>query len=431
MNRRTFLLKAVFFLSLTLPAFSLDLTEWNKSLSELFGDSLIDANEGTTIFRSLNIPIGGRAESMGTAFTGVADDVSFFDYNPAGSAVIEKTELGLFHNAWIADSAMETIAGTIRNGNLGMGGQFKCFYVPFTEYNMYGERVAGAYYSETTATLNVAYNFLAGYTFKGIAVGANLRGGWRSIPDYTDNATDEIISGSGLRQSALALMTDIGMLVRFNGAKWYADREPNIRIGLAISNIGFALTGFGSSVQIDDALPSRIAAGISYKPFAPLLFSLEFRQPVNLQNISATGKWSAAAGTEIVVTKLFSLYAGFLVQGGNPRISLGSGFDIRGIQAQVNYTFDLTSSASPVNHISLGAKIRFTDRGRLLKRQQIDMLYTKGLTLYSMGDYDGALSVWQEVLSLDSHFDPAINGIKAIERSENLYKKIMEIQSLD
>ena len=63
---------------------------------------------------------------------------------------------------------METLCATSRNGNLGYGAQFKCFYVPFSEYNLYGDRVAGSYYTETSATINVSYNFLAGYDFKGL-----------------------------------------------------------------------------------------------------------------------------------------------------------------------------------------------------------------------------------------------------------------------
>ncbi|MBQ6781099.1 MAG: UPF0164 family protein [Treponema sp.] len=430
MSRKNFLLSLtiLFFFR---PIFSLDLTGLSDSLSGIFGDSYIDTNEGTTIFRSLNIPTGGRPESMGTAYTGLADDISFFDYNPAGSAVLDRTEAAVFHNAWIADSAMETIAGTIRNGNLGLGAQLKCFYVPFTEYNLYGERVAGSYYSETSFTANVAYNFLAGYDFKGIAVGANLRGSWRSIPDYTDNTTDEIISGSGLAQSALALMTDIGILFRLNGAKLYNDREPNIRIGMSLNNIGVALTGFGSSVKIDDPLPTRIAVGVSYKPFSILLISTEFRQPVNLQSLSTSGKWSAAIGTEIKITTFFTFNTGFLLQGANPRISLGSGFLIRGIQMNVNYTFDLTSSINPVNHISLSAKLRLSDRGRAEKQRHIDTLYTLGLARYSAGDFESAMEIWKEILQIDSRFDPAIEGIKAIERSESLYQHIKNIQSLD
>ncbi|MBQ7882345.1 MAG: UPF0164 family protein [Treponema sp.] len=52
------------------------LAETSDSIAESFS-SFIDNNEGTTIFRSLNIPTGGRAESLGTAFTGIADDINF------------------------------------------------------------------------------------------------------------------------------------------------------------------------------------------------------------------------------------------------------------------------------------------------------------------------------------------------------------------
>ena len=218
-------------------AYTLDLSGANSSLSDSFY-SYVDDNEGTTGFRSLNIPSGGKAESLGTAFTALADDSSFFDYNPAASCVMENTELSVFHNSWIADSAIESLAGTIRKGNLGYGGQLKCFYVPFTEYNAFGERVTGNYYSETTATFNASYNFFNGYNFKGLALGTNAKASWRSIPDYTDNDTDEIISGSGLAQSAAAFMVDFGLLLRFNIAKHYSSREPNFRIGLSILNIG-------------------------------------------------------------------------------------------------------------------------------------------------------------------------------------------------
>lgn len=413
------------------PLFSFDLTDGIDTLSGLFGDAYIDQNEGTTIFRSLNIPVGGRTESLATAYTGLADDISFFDYNPAASAILDNTEIAVFHNAWIGDSAMETVAGTRRKGNMGMGAQLKCFYVPFSEYNLYGERVASSYYSETSVTANIAYNFFAGYYFKGLAVGANVRGSWRNMPDYTDNQTDEIISGSGLEQSALAFMADVGIMLRFNLAKPFASREPNLRIGLALNNAGFALTGFGNGVQLDDALPTRLAAGISYRIAPPLLFTAEFRKPLNMQDFSASGTWSAGGGIEAQITRFFAVSGGFLLQGASPRISLGSSFDLKGVQLSVCYTFDATSSANPVNHISLGAKLRLGDQGRAERQKQIDALYTEGLEYYSIGNLEKAITLWEQALTLDKRFDPAIDGIKAAKKSLELYQHIADIQSLD
>lgn len=417
---------------MTQSLYALDYSDVNSTLSDVFS-SLIDDNEGTTTFRSLNIPTGGRAESMGTAYTGLSDDISFFEYNPAASSVMKNTEFAAFHNAWIADSAMETLAGTIRNGNLGLGGQLKCFYVPFSEYNLYGERVSGSYYSETSATANVSYDWLAGYKFKGLATGLNVRASWRSIPDYTDNDTNAIISGSGLAQSGLGLMADAGIMMRFNAAKFYTDRDANVRFGLSMNNIGVSLTGFGSSsgVQLDDPLPTKLSAGISYRPIASVVFSAEFRQPVNLQNISASGKWSAGTGFDVQVTNFFAVLGGFLIQGGNPRISLGSEFEIKGVKMDVNYTFDLTSSANPVNHISLAAKFNFGDRGRADIQKQVDNYYTAGLLFYAAGDLDNAIETWKKALAIDKHFDPAIDGIRAAENSQALYRHIVDIQNLD
>ena len=192
-----------------IPARALDYTAVTDALGSLFG-SAADANEGLTTFRSLNIPSGGKAEALGTAFTGLADDVGFFDYNPAASCLLVQTQAAVMHNAWIADSALETCAGTIRFNNLGLGAAVKCFYVPFTQYNLFGDRISGGYYSETTAILNVSYNFFSGYYFKGLAVGANIKASYRSVPDFADSKTNELLQGSGLGQSAFAVMADVG-----------------------------------------------------------------------------------------------------------------------------------------------------------------------------------------------------------------------------
>ena len=194
---------------LLLPVYSrlgaLSLIDVDDTLANVFS-LFADANEGSTSFHSLLIPTGGRAESLGTAYTGLSDDISFFEYNASASSILQQTELSLFHNQWISDSALESVAYTTRFGNFGFGAALKCFYVPFSEYNIFGEKVGANYYSETTGIFNVSYNFLAGYTFKGIAAGMNLKTSYRSIPDYSDDNTNALITGSGLSQSAVAFM---------------------------------------------------------------------------------------------------------------------------------------------------------------------------------------------------------------------------------
>ena len=407
----------LFFIFLFAPG-ALDLTGGEDALSGIFSSSP-DSNEGLTTFRSLNIPCGGRTEALGTAFTAICDDASFFDYNPAASAVLEKSEIAVYHNSWIADSAQETLALTRRSGPLGYGAQLKCFYVPFSEYNLYGDRVYGSYYSETSATFNLAYNFLSGYNFRGITVGGNLKAAWRSVPDYTDNRDDSVISGSGLEQSALGIMGDLGVLVRFSAAKFFQDREPNLKFALTLNNFGAAFTGFGSSVKKDDDTPARITLGASYRPFEKLTFSTEIRKPVLLSDLASSGSFSFGLGAEAEITDFFAFQAGFLLQGSNPRISMGSEFELKDIKMDIAYTFDLTSSANPVNHISLSAKLNFGDRGRSAAMAKVDEAYIEGLKLYAEGYYNEALYKWNEAIiiagsaPLQMKFEPAIEAKNA------------------
>jgi len=418
-------------------SFSFSISDISGRLSDVF-ESFSDDNEGTTIFRSLNIPTGGRAESLGTAVTALCDDISFFDYNPAGSSVLEQTEIALFHNAWIADSAMETLEGTMRINNFGMGLQFKCFYVPFTEYNLFGDKVAGNYYSETSLTMNMSYNFFAGYNFKGISLGYNVRGSWRNIPNYTDNQDDKVIDGSGFSQSSLGLMGDVGLLVRFNFFKHFNDLDPNLNFGLSINNIGLAFTGLNSEFQVDDALPTRINAGFAYRMMKNIIFTGEFRQPVNLLNIVSSERFSIASGVELNVTSFFDFEAGFLITGGNPRLSMGSQFLVKGVKMNINYTLDLTSSFNPVNHISLSARLLLGDRGRNTIKSEVQNKYAQGVNLYAQGkreDIVAAIQKWTEARDLSKtigiKYDPAIEAIKTAQNLLDVHDKINAFGTLD
>jgi tetratricopeptide (TPR) repeat protein len=202
---------------------------------------------------------------------------------------------------------------------------------------------------------------------------------------------------------------------------------------MSLQNAGAAVTGFGSAsgITLDDPLPTRLSAGISYRIFKPLTLTVDFRQPLNLSNLSESEQWSAGTGAIVQVTDFFAVLGGFLIQGANPRISLGSEFDLNKVRMNVNYTFDLTSSVNPVNHISLSAKINFGDRGRQKKSDEVDEYYQQGLAYYADGRLEKAVEEWKKALAIDKRFDPAIEGIKTAETSLQLYQRILEIQSLE
>lgn len=402
-------------------------------LSDIFY-SFVDKNEGQTSFRSLLIPFGGRSESLGGAYTGLCDDINFLQYNAGAGAVQKESQIALFHNMWIADSKMETIAATTRFKNiphLSLGGFVSCFYLPFTEYNIFGDRVAASYYSETLAAINFSYNFLAGYDFKGFSLGGNLKTAWRGMPNYTDNNTNEVINNSGLAQSGLAFMGDLGLLLQFNFLKFYYSRDPNVRIGFSAQNLGVSLTGWGQEVVLDDPLPSLLSAGISVKFVKPVTLSLEFQQPINLQNLSTYLKPYIASGISLEFTNFLSVLGGFAIKGGNPRFSVGFEFEVAKVRFNFNYTLDFTSSFSPLNKLSLSLKLKLGDKGRSIIDKQVDEYYQQGLIYYAEADYQAAIDVWKEALKLNKRFDPAKLGIQSAQYQIDMFQLIKESLLLD
>ncbi len=437
MQKKAALKKSLFLiftcLILQAKAVALSYSDIDTSLSKIFY-SLVDDNEGLTTFRSLQIPFGGRTESLGSAFTGLCDDISYLQYNAGAGSLQKETQLALFHNMWIADSKLETLAFTTRFKkipNLSLGSYVSCFYLPFTEYNIFGDRVAASYYSETVAAMNISYNFLSGYDFKGFAIGTTLKAGWRSMPDYTDNNTDAIISNSGLEQSGLAIMADLGLMMQFNFLKFYYSRDPNVRIGLSLQNLGASITGWGKNLQLDDPLPTLLSAGISLKFIKPITFTADFQQPLNLQNIKTYLTPYIATGLAFQFTDFLSVLGGFALKGGNPRFSAGFEFEIQKIRFNFNYTLDFTSSFSPLNKMSLSAKVLLGDKGRSIIDNQVDEYYQQGLIYFAQADYQAAIDIWNLALKLNKRFNPAKLGIKSAQHQINMFEKIKESLRLE
>lgn len=428
LSTKKIILFSFFCLFFSLKTAALSYSDLDSTLSDIFY-SFYDKNEGQTTFRSLLIPFGGRTESLGSAYTGLSDDISFLRYNPGAGSVQKETQFSLFHNMWIADSKLETIAYTTRSRNLpnfSYGGFISCFYLPFTEYNIFGDRVAGSYYTETVAGFNLSYNFLAGYDFKGFALGANLKAGWRGMPDYTDNDTNAIINNSGLEQSAFAIMGDFGVLFQFNFLKFYYSRDPNVRIGLSFQNLGVSFTGLGNNIQLDDPLPTLATAGISVKFIKPITVTADFSQPLNLYRTDTYLLPYLNTGASFQFTDFLTVLVGFSLKGGNPRFSTGFEFEVSKIRFNFNYTLDFTSSFSPFNKISLSSKIILGDKGRSKIDEQVDTYYRLGLIYYAEARWQDAIDTWNEALKLNKRFDPARLGIQSAQHQIDMFNKIRE-----
>ena len=402
---------------LILPFFFLCLisayADFEDTYSELISLAGLDPNSGQNSFLTLLIPSGGKYQSMGTAYTAVVRDSGYLDANPATSSHLNETELSFFHNDWIDDSNLESVAYTQRQGNLGWGMGGKFLWLPFEATNTWGAVTASGSYSETILTFNLSYNFLGDYYYSGFSLGVNGKAAYRGISE--ELAKD---------QSALALMGDVGVLTQFNFLKFYPSRQKNFGLGVTVKNLG---TEFISN---PDPLPSQVTGGVSYSPIKPLLLAVDMTYPFNLNGEDAEAV-SYAMGMDLSMTSFLSIQGGFLLKLGKPRITVGTDLDMEKFSIGVNYTLDLATQFKPVDRIVLSCSLNLGDFGRMTIRDKVQELYLTGLGAYSLGDYDQAIFYWEECLELDKAFTPAREMIETTKKSIELEEKMREQQTVE
>ncbi len=397
----------ILFLVVSGLLFSADLADFYAGFSNLSETPFFsDKNTGLTVFPTLLIPMGGLYEGMGTAYTAVAIDSGFLESNPAGSSVLNYTELTLNHNNLIADTNLEGIVYTTRFNNLGIGVGGKFLYVPFIEYNRWGEEQASGYYSETIATMNVSYNFFSSYYFYGIALGANIKAAYRNVPETIAQ-----------NQSVATVLTDVGFLSRFNLFKFYASRERNFSIGGVVKNLGIDALG--------ESLPAIATGGIAYSPIRPILLSFDFNYPFSLTlPADQWEKWNIAMGINAVVTDFYSIHGGFSHRGSNPKFTIGGKISLEYIDINMNYTLDMTTQLAAVDKFSIEATIPFGDRGRELNSGKVDEYYIAGLESYARGNLSKAIDYWKAALEIDPTFQPAAENLQVADTAIKLQESM-------
>jgi tetratricopeptide (TPR) repeat protein len=406
------LVLATCILAILIPAEAEEFHDYYGQVPDVFGLEP-DPNAGLTVFPTLAVPLGGKAAGMATAYTAVGGDSTFLESNPSMSSVLDYSEIAFLHNNWIADTSIEGVIYTIRFNDLGIGMGGKFLYVPFTEYDDWGERVSKGYYSETIGTLNLSYNFFSSYYFYGLAVGTNLKFAYRNIPG--------VIAAN---QSAIAGMLDLGILTRLNLLKLFPSRSRNFSVGAVLKNVGPAVRG--------EPLPTELTAGVAYAPIRPLTLSFDYTVPVSLmpQRFPAE-RSSFAGGFDLAIADFFSLHGGFQLRGTNPRLSLGTTVETNDIGFVVNYTLDLTTEYRSLDRFSIQASLNLGDGGRLATQQRVEELYLLGLEAYARGDIRQAIAHWQKAIDLDPTFEPAQEYMETARRAQELQQRMENIQTID
>lgn len=375
-------------------------------------------NQGTglTVFPSLSFPMGATAEAMGTAYTAVARDSSFFEANPAASASLEFTELSVLHNDLISEVSMDALVYTMRLDRIGLGAAAKLVQVPFQARDDFGRQVSSTRYAETVFGINGSYHFLRSFYVYGLAVGGNLKIAYRSIPE---EAYRHVVQTD---QDAIAWMLDIGVLTRMNFLKFFPSRRQNFSTGLAIKNIG--------PLVRSEPLPSSIVWGLSYMPIRPVTIAADFSIPFTFGPASAPSPW-LAAGVEVLLTDFLALRGGFAIRGGSPRLSLGGELTVAEVDLTATYTLDYTTSLTAPDRFSLQAKLNLGDRGRGALAAQVDDLYLAALVAIADGRLEEAARLLEEAIELDDEFTPAYDELTVVRRTLELLGEMEELRQAE
>ncbi len=387
--------------------------------TEFFNNSFFsDEKTATTALPIHEKPGAGKIEAMGTAYTASIEDGGVLQSNPSATSLLDHTELTFTHSNWIADSSVEQAYYTTRFDDFGFGFRGQMIYSNFIRNSDFSEADAYGTIAEGVVTANASFNLFSSYSFKGLAVGANIKLAFRNIPE--EIAAD---------QSALAIMGDIGLLTRFNLFKFFQSREPNFAVGLAAKNLGPPVRANPFVPDVTDPLPSEISAGVSYSPIKPLTVNLDFNLPFFLGSDLPPKKPDLSLGADLQFAPFLSLQAGLRYEGGNFRISLGTGVDVNDLAINVNYTHDFTTrnySQELLDRISIQASINLGDRGRKALQEKVDEEFLAGYKAYQAGAYSEAIEHFRKALELDPSFDIAQRYLVTVQNlldaSDNLLK---------
>ncbi len=176
-----------------------------------------------------------RADAMGSAFTGVADDSSALFFNSAGLSGLNNAQLSLNHNSYLGGSFEETLLVGLPAGDLGgfAGAIQSVFWGSLDERNALGVELGNFQDNDVALSLGWGKEWA-----KGFSIGVALLGTQQKIVDSLYDS----LSGQ------------VGLLWR---------PIPDLRLGLVYSGFG---TAVASQALVTDAPEGRHFHFVSSQP---------------------------------------------------------------------------------------------------------------------------------------------------------------------
>ena len=168
---------------------------------------------GTTAGTFLNIDVGARAVSMGSAYCTLAEDVSALYWNPAGIARLDRPEALFTHTQWIADVSFNYVGVALPLGTAGTLG------ISATFLTMDDMEVTTIDYPDGTGEM-----FSAGNTAFGLT--------------YARELTDRFSIGMSAKYAEEKIYNSKASAIAFDIGTIFDTQLAGLKIAMSIANYG-------------------------------------------------------------------------------------------------------------------------------------------------------------------------------------------------
>ena len=277
-------------------------------------------NAGSTPFDFLFLDGGARSVGIGGAYTALANDANALLYNPAGLGMENRHEATFMHNSYVQGVSQDYGAVALTQG---WGLNFN--------YARFADTPRTTYAQPNGSLDNFGINDLA------VTVGY----GRTLLPNLSLGAGLKYLRESIDNQSASGVAIDLG-------AMYAVPQLPNLRLGLAVQNVGPDLRYRGDAFNGPrESLPLNVRGGASYG-FS--YYGLDHTLALDLSK-ARNSDTVVGIGIESVIMKMFALRFGF-----NSRNS--SDIGLSGGVGWKNETFNVDYAIVPYG--ALGLSNRFS-----------------------------------------------------------------------
>ncbi|MBC8185073.1 PorV/PorQ family protein [candidate division KSB1 bacterium] len=227
----------------------------------------------------LQIANSARQVGLGEAFTGLADDINFLQYNIGALGLVEKATIGLSYHSWIKDTQQGAVgfAAATDYGKFG----FSLVYFNEGEITEFDEN-----FQETGSIIgsnDIAMTLGVGYPKNIFGLNISFGGAFKIV---RQNLAD---------QSATALGLDLGFLIKYK----------HISYGATIQNFTITKLKF---IEKEDPLPETYRGGVG--------FNYKVRDNIKI-NLAADVAWlmdqklKSYCGAEVVFNKIIAVRGGY------------------------------------------------------------------------------------------------------------------------